>query len=119
MHFDDQMIRAIRNKFAPDMMTALKDASLVELQYPKRSINVPLFAGADIVYDKGLGSFTIEGKVKYTNKDEFVMARQVFSTRELMDSRESSEIINYLFDRLKYDFTEALVEGKLNKILGS
>ena len=57
MQFDDELTKAIKRRFAPDFLTALRDASAMELYGPRNSVNVPLLADVRVVYDIGLVAF--------------------------------------------------------------
>jgi hypothetical protein len=45
MFYDEEILRALRRKFASDIMTALRDADAMELHPPTTSVNVPLARG--------------------------------------------------------------------------
>lgn len=117
MSYDDAMARAVRNKFAPDIMTTLRDTPSTELHSPRTSINLPVRADTMLIYDKGLAAFTVEGRIHRVNKNECLMGRSVFSTHELTSGRDSSLLIDYLFDRLKEQFKQTLAAGELEKLL--
>lgn len=117
--FDEQLTNAIRHRFAPDIMADLKDSHVHGYTYPRTVIQVPVLATTKLLYDQNLAAFSVEGKVNNLNGKDCLMVRQFFTSHELVGARTSSNIINYLFDKLKHDFTHALVKGELKTILGS
>jgi hypothetical protein len=117
MQYDDELIRALRRKFAPDIMTAIRDASTMELIAPSRSVNVPLQADAAVSYEKDLAAFIVKGTIRGSFRDKWMGSECLFSTREMESARDKAEVINYLFESAKDQFIRALVDGELKKIL--
>lgn len=116
--YEDEMIRAIRRRFAPDIMTTLRDASVTEFSAPLNRVTLPLMASTKLLYDKDLAAFQVDGSVKDVDSDNCLMARQYFSSMEIRDAKDKAAIINYLFDGLKHMFTDAIVNKELDKLLG-
>lgn len=120
--YPDYLVRAIRRKFAPDIMTALRDADPMTLCEPNGSVNVPLRAGVGVIYRKELAAFIIDATIKGFKHAEGVRfdnicGRQLFSTRELVEAKDKVAIIEYLFDQAKRHFIEKLVNDELEYIL--
>lgn len=59
MFYDEEIVRALRRKFAPDIMTALRDADAMELHSPGTGVDVPLVAGVTVFHEKNLGAFIV------------------------------------------------------------
>ena len=117
MNFQDEMANLIRNRFAPDIMTTMRDCDIMELSSPSKSVNVPLRADVRIVYEKELAAFTIAAYVHDINEGDCLMARQVFSTREFVNAGDKADVIHYLFKKLEAQFLHALAKGELDKLI--
>lgn len=117
MYYDEEIIRALRRKFAPDIMTALRDATSMELNSPMTSVKVPLVAGVTVIHEKNLAAFIVRAELRDRDKDRWLGGEQLFSTRELASARDKVEYISYCFDRAKAQMIRALVDGELKGIL--
>jgi len=116
--FNDEINRLIRSKFANDIMESLQDCDVREFTSPLNHIKVPIRADAKIIYDAKLGDFSMEAFVHDIDTKKCIMARQVFSTREFLSTREKADMVEYLFKRLKRQFMHTLAQGELEKVLG-
>lgn len=117
--FDDELAEAIKRKFAPDIMEALRTARSIDLVAPQRaSISIPLRADIGVVYDMNAAAFAVDACVRDTdNESKWLRGRQFFCTRELTMARDKAALVEHLFDHMKRDFLRALVEGELDFIL--
>lgn len=117
-NYNEEFVRAIRNKFAPDIRTVLADMPRMDFSRHMNLVTISTQADAKFVYDKGLAAFVIEGRVYDPNPDNWLAIRQYFSTRELTSARDKSEVIKHLFDQVKSEFINALANKELDEILG-
>jgi hypothetical protein len=117
MFYDEEIVKALRRKFAPDIMTALRDATGIELISPKNSVNVPVVAGVTVFHEKGLAAFIVRAEIRDRDKERWLGGEQLFSTRELKSARDKAEYISYCFDQAKAQLIRALVDGELKEIL--
>jgi hypothetical protein len=88
MFYDEEIVRALRRKFAPDIMTALQAADSMELHSPRTSVNVPLVAGVTVFHDKDLAAFIVRAELRDRDKDKWLGGEQLFSTRDLAMTRD-------------------------------
>jgi hypothetical protein len=117
MFYDEEITKALRRKFAPDIMIALQDATGMELLAPRNSVNVPLVAGVTVFHEKDLAAFIVRATLHDRDKDKWLGGEQLFSTRELKSARDKAEYISYCFDQAKAQMIRALIDGELNEIL--
>src|SRR5437762_3468148 len=101
MFYDEEILKSLGRKFAPDIMTALQDATGMELVAPKQSVNVPLVAGVTVFHEKNLAAFIVRTEIRDRHKDRWLGGEQLFSTRELKSARDKAEYISYCFDQVK------------------
>ena len=108
VEYDEMLIRAIRHRIAPDIMTTMRDCDVTELNFPRNSVQVPLRADVNVLYDKGLSAFTIQGFIHDMDSESCLMGRSVFSTREFTDARDKASVLHHLFAKLERQFLEEL-----------
>lgn len=116
--FDDELIRAIRRKIAPDEMTALRDADVATLLAPMDRVVVPLRADVKVAAERGLADFCIDATLRGDDPGNWLSGRQYFSTRILVSARDRAALVEYVFDKAKRDFIRALADGELKRLLG-
>lgn len=116
--YEDQLIRAIRTKIAPDVMTALRNADSMELHCPRNSVNVPLMAGVDVAYEKDLAAFCVIATIRDKDKDKWLGGKQFFSTVDIGRAHDKAAIIEYLFDDAKKQMLLALSRGEFDGMIG-
>jgi len=120
MSYTDAMYAAIQHRFARDILESYKlvpSRDVLSLVGPKDRVTVPLRAEVAIAYEKGLAAFTLDARVHDTG-DDWICARECFSTLEFKSHRDRSGLLNCIFDHLREDFLRHLAEGELNRILG-
>lgn len=117
MFYEDQLAAAIRRHIAPDVMAALRDASNMELYSPANSVRVPLQAGVDVAYDKGLAAFCVTATIRDADKDKWLGGKQFFSTIDIAHTSDKAAIIEYLFDEAKKQMLHALAQDEFKYIL--
>lgn len=117
MFYEDQLVRAIRRKIAPDVMTALRDADSMEFYYPMNSVNVPLQADVKVAYDKKMAAFCVTATICDKEKDKWLGGKQYFSTIDIAKASDKAALIEYLFDESKKQLLNALAQGEFEKML--
>ena len=78
MFYDEEIVKALRRKFAPNIMTALQDADAMELHSPRTSVNVPLVAGVTVFHEKNLAAFIVRAELRDRDKDRWLGGEQLF-----------------------------------------
>jgi hypothetical protein len=116
--YEEQLIQAIRRKITPDIMTALRDATAEEFQRPMASVQVPLWAGVDVAFNKSLAAFCVTSTIRDVDVDKWLGGKQLFSTREISRACDKASVIEYLFDEAKKQMLSALAKGELEHLLG-
>lgn len=117
MFYDDQLVRAIRNFIAPDVMTALQQATGMELVSPSQFVRVPLQAGVDVAYNKKMAAFSVEATIRDVDVDKWLGGRSYFSTTDFIRASDKAAIIEYLFDNAKKQMLDALAKGELDRLI--
>lgn len=117
MFFDDQLVRAIRNYIAPDVMTALQQATGLQLACPMETVRVPLQAGVTVAYNKGLAAFSVDATIRDADVHKWLGGRSYFSTTEFMAASDKAKMIEYLFDLAKKQMLDALAQGEFDRLL--
>ena len=115
--YDETMIAAIKRRFAPDFCTAMQNATGMDFVGKRASVNLPLRADVEVIYEKDLAAFIVTGTILDRDKDKWLGGKQLFSTRELAGARDKAEVISYLFDEAKKQFLRALADSELDAIL--
>lgn len=120
MDWEEELFRVVRNKFAPDIASALTNspdyiyASLSELN---NFVRVPMLACTKIVYDKGLAEFVITASMRENENQPFDNFKAIFSTRELNNTADRVAFVDYLFEGLKRKFISKILEGNVQQQL--
>lgn len=117
MFYEEQLIRAIRTFIAPDVMTALRSATSLEMISPTNSVRVPLQAGVDVAYEKGFAAFCVTATIRDADKDRWLGGKSFFSTIDISRARDKAAIIEHMFDEAKKQMLAALAAGELDRIL--
>lgn len=115
--YDDELVRAIRRKIAPDEMAALRYAAPLGLHSPRQFVELPLRADVKVAFDKGLAAFCVDATIRDLDPKRWLSARQYFSTREIVRSSDRAAVIEYLFDGMKGQFARHLAESELEKLI--
>ncbi|WP_020469630.1 hypothetical protein [Zavarzinella formosa] len=118
MAYDDELVRAIRRKFAPDLMTALRDSDdPLGLSSSMNSVRVPLRADVRVLFEKDLAAFVVRGRVHNVAKDAFDHTDCLFATQTLGSERDRAAAIEYVFEEAKRGMLRSLASGELDAIL--
>lgn len=115
--YDDILTQAIKRRFAPNFCDAMRDATTMDFVGKRASVNLPLRADVEVVYEKDLAAFIVTGTILDRDKDKWFGGKQLFSTREFAGAKDKAAMIEYLFDESKKQFLRALADGELDSIL--
>ena len=119
--YQEELVRAVINKLAPDIHKALRDCDSYTLTLPHNSsIKIPLIANVSVAYNKGQAAFCVRGEfrgldVKDVKSSEVICSQSMFSDMDLRKCSDASVMLDHLFDKLKHQFNRYLVEQELTE----
>lgn len=111
----DQIERIVRNKFADSVMDCLRDANPMQLSHGMDAVRVPLVAGASVIYEKGLGQFVIDARVKASG--QFLGGTAVFSEKPIITNADAANVIDHVIAELRHTLHKALAERELQRVI--
>lgn len=120
MFYDDELTRAIKTKFAPDIRMALRDAPNMDFIRPSMQVNVPLRADVAVIYEKDLAAFAVRGRIVNAGADKNWLSGQAyFSTEQISTARDKVAIVEYLFNEARDQMIRAILNKELDSILNT
>jgi len=112
----DEMVEAIRRKFAPDIAESLRTCEQWTMANPDcREVRLPIQAATSVIYQKEVARFAVNGSFNIRDKDW--IHSQYFFAEESLKTGDAYQMIDYLFDKLKHQFKTELAAYELEKAL--